>query len=393
MQLRIRLLVLLFTSSLVTSLLGQDPNSPWQYMEIDASKPKWGDYAAPNWLRYFGLDMGDVNGDGQLDIVSGRSVYLSPGGDMASSWQRVDLGLNVDGILLMDVDGDGQGDILGQALPDLYWLKPSNPQATAWEAIKVGEVPATTHVNSQGFTRGQVVAGGREDILIAGNGNIYLFEVPKNPRNQWKRTLVAENTSDEGIGLGDIDGDGDLDIAAGRRPDGGDEPLIIVWYENPGNSSGSWTNYEIGKTNHPADRIGVADLNGDAKADIIVCEERYPGKEPDGNIFWYEQGADRTGQWQRHHVTTQYSINNLDLKDMDGDGDIDIITCEHKGPNLQLQIWKNDGAGSFEKEVIDTGKESHLGTQVEDMDGDGDWDIVSIGWDQYQYVHLWRNDQ
>jgi hypothetical protein len=137
----------------------------------------------------------------------------------------------------------------------------------------------------------------------------------------------------------------------------------------------------------------VADVNGDGRSDVVVCEERYPGLEPDGHIFWYEQPAEAAEKWQRHRVTTQYSINNLDLQDMDGDGDVDIVTNEHKGPALEVQIWYNDGQGNFTKDIIDTGKESHLGTQVYDMDGDGDLDIISAGWDRYQYVHLWRNER
>ena len=383
------------TFSLTISVLqAQSPVSSWTYKEIDNDKSKWGDYDAPNWLRYFGLDMGDLNGDGLKDILTGRWVYLNPGGDMNADWSKIDLGMNVDGILVMDIDGDEYGDIIAQALPNVYWFEATNKEGTSWESTKVGEIPATSHVNSQGFTKAQIIDGGKEEFVIAGDGNIYCFEIPKKPgKGNWKVTLVAANTSDEGIGTGDIDGDGDIDIAAGRRPEGGHEPLIVVWFENPGDGSGNWKNYEIGTTNHPADRFAVADMNGDSKTDIVITEERYPGIEPDGNIFWYEQPDDRTGKWKRKRVVTQYSINNLDVKDMDGDGDMDIITSEHKGPNLELQLWKNDGQGAFTKEILDKGKESHLGTQVDDIDGDGDLDIVSIGWDNYKYVHLWRNDE
>ncbi len=375
----------------------QSPVSSWTYKEIDNNKSKWGDYDTPNspkWLRYFGLDMGDLNGDGLKDVLTGRWIYLNPGGDMNADWSKIDLGMNVDGILVMDIDGDEYGDVIAQALPNVYWFEATNKEGTSWKSIKIGEIPATSHTNSQGFARGQILSGGKEEFVIAGNGNIYCFEIPGKPeKKDWKITLVADNTSDEGIGLGDIDGDGDIDIAAGRKPKGGHEPLIVVWFENPGDGSGSWKNYEIGSTNHSADRFAVADLNGDRKADIIITEERYPGIEPDGNIFWYEQPDDRTGEWNRNRVVTQYSINNLDVKDMDVDGDMDIITSEHKGPGPELQLWKNDGKGNFTKKILDMGKESHLGTQVEDMDGDGDLDIISIGWDEYKFVHLWRNDE
>ena len=36
----------------------------WQYIQIDDQKVKWGDFAEPDWLRYFGLDAADFNGDG-----------------------------------------------------------------------------------------------------------------------------------------------------------------------------------------------------------------------------------------------------------------------------------------------------------------------------------------
>lgn len=85
-------------------------------------------------------------------------------------------------------------------------------------------------------------------------------------------------------------------------------------------------------------------------------------------------------------------MNNLDVADIDNDGDIDISTSEHKGEDLTLQLWLNDGAGNFTIQEVDKGKEAHLGARFYDMDGDDDLDIISIGWDQHNFVHLWRND-
>ncbi|MEM7514032.1 MAG: VCBS repeat-containing protein [Bacteroidota bacterium] len=374
-------------------VVGQQVHPSWQYIEVDDAKGKWGDTKEPSWLRYFGLDMGNINGDDQLDILTGKYVYLNPGGDMTAYWKKVELPMNVDGILLMDVDGDEYADLIAQALPELIWLEATNKKGTEWRSQVIGNIPKTSHTNSQGFERGQLIAGGKEEFVIAGNGNIYLVELPLEPtKEEWPITLVAENTSDEGIGVGDIDGDGDMDLAAGRRPEGGDEPLILVWYENTGQAE-VWSPTVIGKSNHPLDRVEIADLNGDRKADIIISEERYPGKEPDGSLFWFVQGdSPKAENWARNRVVTQYSMNNLDIADIDEDGDIDIITNEHKGPRLETQLWENDGKGNFSKVILDTGKENHLGTRLADMDGDGDLDLVGIGWDQYEKVHVWRND-
>lgn len=369
------------------------PADNFHHILIDSNHSKWGDYDKPEWLRYFGLDMADINEDGFAEIIAGRELYLNPGKDMTGTWEKISLPLNADGILFLNVDNDEYADIIAQALPDIYWFEAVDKSGSSWNAVKIGEVPATSHTNSQGFEKAQIFHGGKEEFVIAGNGNIYLFELPENPENgNWKKTLVAANTSDEGIGLADINGDGKTDIAAGRRAAGEKEPTIIVWFENPGEGPGKWKDTEIGFSNHAIDRVEIADLNGDGNADIVITEERWPGKEPDGNMFWFEQPAGSGDKWPRHRIVTQYSMNNLDIADLDQDGDIDLVTSEHKGPELELQIWGNDGKGTFSKFVVDRGHESHLGSQVFDLDNDGDLDIVSIGWDQYKYVHIWRND-
>ncbi len=359
------------------------------YFQVDDKKSKWGDYDDPDWLRYFGLDMGDVNGDGLLDILTGRNIYLQPE-DAENSWEKLDIGMNADGFMIIDVDGDEYTDIIAMALPNVYWMEANN-DLTEWSQTVIAQIPATSHTNSQGFTRADLSDNGKIEILIAGDGDIYAIEIPGAPKDaSWPVWKIGINTSDEGIGVGDIDGDGDMDIAAGRRAEGESEPLILVWFENPGTLSEGWKDIEAGQTNHPADRVGIADIDNDGKSDIIVAEERWPGLEPDGNIFWYRQNA--PDDWQRNHITTQYSSNNLDVQDIDNDGDMDILTAEHKGPDLEIQLWLNDGSGDFQKKVIDSGKENHLGILSADMDGDGDLDIIGIGWDKYQFVHYWRNE-
>lgn len=370
-------------------------NKSWKYIPIDDAKQKWGDWDKPEWLRYFGLDFGDLDRDGNIDIVSGRYVYHNPGGAMEEPWSRTVLDDNVDAIFVIDADGDPFADIIAQALPNIYWYEAIDKEGTRYTRKMISNIPPTGHVNSQGFEKAQILPGGPLELVIASNGNIYCIVIPENPDHteKWPTYLIAKNTSDEGIGIGDIDKDGDLDFACGRRPEGEDEPLILVWFENPGSLKNPWRDYVIGHTEKPIDRVELGDLTGDEHLEIVISQERYPGLEPDGKLLWFSRKESIHQAWEKHAIVTQYSMNNLDLADIDKDGDTDIITNEHKGPRLETQLWMNNGKAHFTKVILDTGKENHLGTQFVDLDGDGDLDVAGCAWDHYQWMHVWRNDE
>ena len=86
---------------------------------------------------------------------------------------------------------------------------------------------------------------------------------------------------------------------------------------------------------------------------------------------------------------------SLDVADMDADGDRDVVVGEHNLANpasARLFIFENlNGRGSsWTRHTVYMGDEHHDGAQVADMDGDGDLDIVSIGWG-HNRVLLYEN--
>lgn len=395
-HIRILLLFFLFIITICRAMTQPLPLDRWKYLEVDSLRQKWGDWTEPSWLRYFGLDIKDVNRDGYKDLIAGRYFYLNPGGSMEGKWQRSDLGMNADGYLFADIDGDEYADVIAEALPDVYWFEADNLQGTKWLCRKIGEIPETDHVNGQGGRYAQLITGTKGEIILAAGEGIWSATVPDDPyiQDNWKFNLIIKTGSSEGIGVGDIDGDGDLDLVTGDMPEEDkDVSREVFWHENMGSLSSIWVKHHIGSAVNAADRIEVADINGDGKPDIAVSEEMYPGLEPLANVLVYTNpGNNKDIKWKRDIIFTGYSVNNLDAGDIDNDGDIDLVTCEHKGKELRLLLFQNDGKGNFVMHLADKGHESHLGTQLADLDSDGDMDIVSIAWDNYNFLHAWRND-
>ncbi|HFE63560.1 MAG TPA: hypothetical protein ENK14_03985, partial [Caldithrix sp.] len=212
-----------------------------------------------------------------------------------------------------------------------------------------------------------------------GGKGVQMLDVPSDPVNStWPWQQISTASQDECLSAGDIDSDGDLDLLLGTK-----------WLEN---DNSSWNLHTLSNYNADPDRNRLFDMNGDGRLDAVVGFEAISSP---GKLAWYEQGSSATGIWTEHLIATVVGPMSLDVADMDNDGDLDVIVGEHNLANpsqANLFIFENsDGqAGSWIQHLVYQGDEHHDGARVVDIDGDGDLDIISIGWG-HSRVLLYEN--
>jgi hypothetical protein len=339
------------------------PLDQWQRHVLDSDKP---------WRALF-IDGADLNGDGWPDIVTGGWWYenpKSPTGD----WTRRTLGSPLNNMAAVhDLDGDGDQDVLGtegqgsDSNANFQWARNNGSGSfTILDNVQSGDGDFL-----QGVAVGHFRDAGLEVALswhLAGKG-VQRLTVPGDPSNEtWPRDEILGTSQDEDLSAGDIDQDGDVDLLLGTK-----------WLQNSGTS---WAEHTLNPTDGDPDRNELADIDRDGKLDAVVGFE---ATSQPGKLAWYRQGNDSTGTWAETVIATVIGPMSLDVADMDGDGDQDVVVGEHSTADpasCKLYVFENsDGHGSnWVQHLVYTGDEHHDGAQVVDIDRDGDLDIISIGW-------------
>jgi len=317
----------------------------------------------PNHTYWFGpfcecVSVLDANGDGKLDLACGRNWYEAPDWKKHENFRD---GAETNGPetddnseFAMDVNRDGRMDVVSSGwmrMKGAFWYENPGPEgvktAAKWKARRIHSA-----LNMEGIIHGDINGDGHDDILcnhwapVKGQGMTWLEHIDREP--WFVEHVVGTEGEFHGNGLGDINGDGRIDIVT---PTG--------WYEAPPKpAEGPWTfhpDYEIKGASHP---MLVYDVNGDGRADIIV------GMAHSYGLLWLEQSVDAQGKrsFTQHWIEKDFGqFHTLALGDLNGDGKPDMVSGKrlfaHHGRDTScydpmFAFWYDIQGGKFERHIL-----------------------------------------
>jgi hypothetical protein len=271
----------------------------------------------------------DVNGDGRIDIVScawfSRRIFWNENpGRAGGEWKEHAIfeGHPVEFMFLVDIVGGGKA---RELLPQFG----GKDSPTAWFELKDGAF--VKHVVSEksyghGIGAGDVNGDGRTDIITPKGW----FEAPADPRTGVWKFHADFDLGDTGfIYARDVNGDGRPDLVTSLAHNYG-----VFWMEQA--AGGKWIKHVIDESWSQPHAVTMTDLRKDGGWGLVTGKRymahngRDPGEREPLGVYWYECLKDGNKiEWVRHVIdygTRAGGGMQIAVADLDGDGDLDIVT-------------------------------------------------------------------
>lgn len=337
-----------------------------------------------------GITSLDMNGDGYPDLLSGAYWYENPGPN-GGEWKRhqyrevgtVNEFVADCGEWTVDVNHDGKPDVVtaGWQLNGVWWYENPGKLGVLWKKHFI-----TDSYDTEGGVMADINGDGVPDLIFAHYNHSGLLWIDFSGAEPKVHHVGGRAEDGHGVGVADIDGDGKADILT---PYG--------WFRQIDANKDQWEwhgDWQLGDAGFPI--LGY-DVNNDGKTDIIYGHGHSYG------LYWLEQAGEGANRhWIKHAIDESYSqIHALKLVDIDGDGQPELITGKryrgHSGHDpgsydpLVVYYYKIDRkTATFTRYAISVNGTAGAGTQfvVEDLDKDGDLDIATAG---KTGVHFFEN--
>ena len=330
----------------------------------------------------FGFAGGDLDGDGHGDVVVTDDrrllplVRLEAGGFDAADGVPGELP-NRSEARLGDVDGDGVLDLVTRHnLARLGW-RPGLGDGTFGDLLLTStNQNVIDHIevtDLDGDGRADVLTGSRNtNAVIPDKLGVFLGQPDGTFVRSFNDNVPADEFHD-GIGVADLDGDGlpdALHLLRGLTPGTG----LLRTFRNLG--GGSFTEVQTIVLADEVEAWAVGELDGDGLPDLVLG---YGGSPHAFELRRGTGGGQLGAPTPFHGPPFQFfGVSSLRLVDMNGNGTLDLV---HGGPE-ELRVHHGLGTGLFQAPDIHRFSGSYNRMTLDDLDGDGDQDVLFTGADQ-----------